>query len=637
MASPRSATTADGILRWLRATQPEAVTHAEKNPKGTILAPPTTRAEAVERALGMLQKPGRPYERYAPGPLIGKGGMGRVFAAEERLLGREVALKALNARFGGTHAIKKLLQEAWVTGSLEHPGVVPIHDVVLGADGRPAIVMKRIQGAPGGKLLHDREARFKHLGEEVDALDWNLGVLLQVCQAVRYAHDRGIVHRDLKPDNVMVGRYGEVHVVDWGLAVALEDDGTGRFPLASDAVAMAGTPCYMAPEMLGGEESRIGKATDVYLLGALLHEIVLGQAPHAGDGILAMVTSIMQPERPLPDDLPEEVRQLLSKALAFAPEQRFEDGGAFRRALEELLRHQGSRRLAERAAVRAATLAARTAAPDVDSGEVQELWSEAAFGYRAALEAWPGNAEARAGLRDAADVVARFELGRDDPAAALRVLASIDEPPDARVREAEDALAASEARRDDLERLGRDHDPRIGIRARAGVSALIVGIWTLVPLQLYLSGATGTFGRMRTGAAVLLATLAGASLLAGPVLSSTFFNRAFVQALAGVVTVQLLLALAAESLGLDPTQAQVVMLGLYASATAVGSATFDRRLTLAAVGYALAFVAGALWPAEVYLWITLGNATLLVTLLVANGALERRRPRRKRPPPPGDP
>src|SRR5690606_8689637 len=101
--------------------------------------------------------------------------------------------------------------------------------------------------------------------------------------AVRFAHARGVLHRDLKPGNVMIGNFGEVYLLDWGIAVALRDDGTGRFPLASEATELAGTPSYMAPEMLGREAGPpLSERTDVYLAGAVLYELITGRPPHVG-------------------------------------------------------------------------------------------------------------------------------------------------------------------------------------------------------------------------------------------------------------------------------------------------------------------------------------------------------------------
>jgi serine/threonine-protein kinase len=106
---------------------------------------------------------------------------------------------------------------------------------------------------------------------------------MQVCNAISFAHSRGMIHRDLKPSNVMIGSFGEVLVLDWGLAVCLRDDGDGRLPLARDCKTLVGTPCYMAPELMRGPAG-LSERTDLYLLGGMLHEIVEGQPPNQGEG-----------------------------------------------------------------------------------------------------------------------------------------------------------------------------------------------------------------------------------------------------------------------------------------------------------------------------------------------------------------
>src|SRR4029079_14794763 len=143
-----------------------------------------------------------------------------------------------------------LLREAWITGAIEHPNVVPVHHVALDDDGSPVVVMKRISGAAWSELIEDADEVFRRFGAS-DLLEWNVGILMQVLNAVRFAHSRGILHRDLKPANVMIGEFGEVYLVDWGIAVSLRDDGSGRLPLAANATEPAGAPVYNGPGEVG--------------------------------------------------------------------------------------------------------------------------------------------------------------------------------------------------------------------------------------------------------------------------------------------------------------------------------------------------------------------------------------------------
>src|SRR5262249_2783401 len=159
-------------------------------------------------------------------------------------------------------ALGGLLTEAVITGSLEHPSIVPVH--ALGCDdaGRPVLVMKRIEGVCWRGMARDEHPPG---WAAIDAAGGgrrtaHVANLMAVCNAMHFAHRRGVVHRDLKPGNVMIGSYGEVYVVDWGIAARIE---AGPSP-----VALVGTPAYMAPEMVWGEAHRVDARTDVYLLGA---------------------------------------------------------------------------------------------------------------------------------------------------------------------------------------------------------------------------------------------------------------------------------------------------------------------------------------------------------------------------------
>ena len=188
-------------------------------------------------------------DRYELREPIGRGGTGVVYRAFDRELSREVAVKVLHARGPGAGA--RLLQEARILGQLEHPGVLPIHDVGILPDGRVFYVMKLVRGerldehAAGGVPLADRLRLFDRL-----------------CDAVAFAHAQGVIHRDLKPENVMIGAYGEVLVLDWGVAAL-------RAGMASESGTVVGTPGYMAPEQAEASGT-VDERADIYALGAIL-------------------------------------------------------------------------------------------------------------------------------------------------------------------------------------------------------------------------------------------------------------------------------------------------------------------------------------------------------------------------------
>ncbi|MFN6106165.1 MAG: serine/threonine-protein kinase, partial [Planctomycetaceae bacterium] len=229
-----------------------------------------------------------------------KGGRGEGFVARDTELNREVALKEIQRKYSDLEESRsRFLLEAEVTGALEHPGIVPVYGLGQYADGRPFYAMRFIKG----DSLNEAIARFHRqhagagelttgeVGVEFRKL---LGRFIDVCEAIEYAHSRGVLHRDLKPGNIMLGKYGETLVVDWGLAKVVgrderyrqegettiaPDQGSGSAPTQG----AIGTPVYMSPEQAAGRVADLGPATDVYSLGATLYHVLTGRAPFFGN------------------------------------------------------------------------------------------------------------------------------------------------------------------------------------------------------------------------------------------------------------------------------------------------------------------------------------------------------------------
>lgn len=222
---------------------------------GTIVSRAEWQPAAGASAPGIMAE-------LAMGETIGEGGMGVVRRAEQLTLRREVAVKQLRADTHRTYAQEQLLREAWVTGGLEHPNIVPVYALGTDPDGNPVIVMKKIEGTAWKDLIDLGDAPSGHadLDAATDRLAWHLNVFQTVCNALAFAHSRGIIHRDIKPDNVMVGAFGEVYLLDWGIAVSLDDE---TLPLARDVKTVAGTPAFMAPEMASADGESIDQRTDV--------------------------------------------------------------------------------------------------------------------------------------------------------------------------------------------------------------------------------------------------------------------------------------------------------------------------------------------------------------------------------------
>jgi serine/threonine-protein kinase len=276
--------------------------------------------------------------RYAILEEVGRGGMGVVYRAFDRRLRRTVAVK-LPAP--GREAGARLLAEARLTARLEHPGIPPVHDIGVDARGRPFFVMKLVAGRTLAELLGFAEAR----GVGAAGLARLTALLLEVARAVAYAHRRGIVHCDLKPENVMVGRWGEVLVLDWGLARAAAWGGMPSADLAPLSRARGGgavgTPAFMAPEQALGPSVQLGPWTDVYALGTILYAILAGRPPFVG----ASAGEIMRracfedpaPPRAFRPCAPPALEAIALRALAKKPRDRFAGARELARALERAL------------------------------------------------------------------------------------------------------------------------------------------------------------------------------------------------------------------------------------------------------------------------------------------------------------
>lgn len=274
-----------------------------------------------------------------------EGGLGRVFVAVDRQLHREVALKQIKEeRAGAEQSRDRFLFEAEVTGGLEHPGIVPVYGLGRYDDGRPYYAMRFIKGETLKEAISAFHATERSNHDPLQlamTLRQLLGRFVTVCNAVAYAHSRGVLHRDLKPSNIMLGKYGETLVVDWGLAKAVDrpdvpgavDERTLRPSSGSDDQgtlpgAPIGTPDYMSPEQAEGRLDQVGFASDVYSLGATLYCLLTGRSPFdrraVGSGLAArVVAGDFPPPRRLKAKVPRALEAICLKAMARRPTDRY--------------------------------------------------------------------------------------------------------------------------------------------------------------------------------------------------------------------------------------------------------------------------------------------------------------------------
>lgn len=328
-----------------------------------------------ERALAGMSDRSLHVADYDLLEVLGEGGMGVVYTARQASVDREVAVKMLKPEMLASSAQRrKFLSEAVVTGELDHPNIVPIYDVGQNADGALFYSMKKVQGTPWSKVIRD-----KTLAE-------NLDILLKVADAVAFAHDRGVIHRDLKPENAMLGDYGEVLVLDWGLAVATE--GHRPTPNVATEFGIAGTPAYMSPELAMGPLEQIGKHSDVYLLGAILFEIITGFPPHQGKHAFDCLKAAARNEL-APTEKRGELFDIALRAMRTDPGERYANVQAFQEAIRGYQSHSQSIALSERA-----ELDLKTAAKSDNYRD----YARALLAFEEAYSLWNGNEIALAGI-----------------------------------------------------------------------------------------------------------------------------------------------------------------------------------------------------------------------------------------------
>ena len=309
--------------------------------------------------------------------ILGKlahGGQGSVLLVRDTDLCRTMAMKVLLRRADRSApgepldpvSLGRFIEEAQVTGQLDHPGIVPVHELSVDEEGQVYFTMRLVRGRELREVID-----YVHSGVEGWNLPKALGVLLKVCEALAYAHSKGVIHRDLKPSNIMVGRFGEVYVMDWGLAHVLgerdrkdirirppetkrlsvhsflegESDSPPDSPLSTMDGFVIGTPAYMPPEQAAGHLAEVGPRADVYSLGAILYHLLGGRIPYTEPGtrvssrtVLAMV--LCGPPKPLHEfrpDTPAELEAICERAMARDPADRYAGVGAMAQDLESYL------------------------------------------------------------------------------------------------------------------------------------------------------------------------------------------------------------------------------------------------------------------------------------------------------------
>jgi WD40 repeat protein/serine/threonine protein kinase len=384
--------------------------------------------------------------------IIGEGGMGVVYAAHQSSIARTVAVKMLKPSAKIREEQRdKFISEAVVTGELDHPNIVPIYDLGSNDEGALFYSMKRVRGTPWDKAIHKKQ------------LDENLSILLRVADAVAFAHAGGVIHRDLKPENVMLGDYGEVLVMDWGLARITPE--FAHVDAVYQADSLGGTPAYMSPEMAKGPVESINKTSDIYLLGAILYEIIGGIPPHSGRDVMQCLMAASQ-NRIDAIRYEGELKEIALKAMATQQEDRYQTVKEFQEAVRVYQSHSESLVLSAHANQNLQK--ARTA-------NDYALFARALYGFQESLTLWDANQRARLLLTETQRDYATSALEKGDLDLAASLL------------DAKQAEHQALMKRIDKARAERNARQRRLRLAKLAVAGLIATVITTVTIAFFVA------------------------------------------------------------------------------------------------------------------------------------------------------
>ncbi|BBM86270.1 serine/threonine protein kinase [Candidatus Uabimicrobium amorphum] len=361
---------------------------------------------------------------------IARGGMGIVFRGKQHSLQREVAIKKMMDN--DKNKRNSFVFESLVTAFLDHPNIVPVYELRQSSQ-QVMLAMKLVGGVPWSSLLHPKTAEDRKLAANYDIQD-HINILFSVMNAVDFAHSKKIVHCDLKPSNVMIGTFGEVLVMDWGIAVDIDDDRENS-PKAIHRLHIKhpmGTPSYMPIELARGQGRDIGPWTDVYLLGGILYEILTRKVPNSGESILQILAKLTEElQLKFAEDVPTEIQEICVRALQKNKDQRYQEIREFKKDIEDFLKHKASIDISNSAHESLMTSLRKIEElqknrKKIDGYElIYNDLSSAIANFQQSLKSWAGNTEAIEGEYLARLSYLKYALSNQDIAIAKSQLPAL--------------------------------------------------------------------------------------------------------------------------------------------------------------------------------------------------------------------
>jgi eukaryotic-like serine/threonine-protein kinase len=325
---------------------PEEVTHAEPHRRLAKLVDVVEPANANDDPAGVLTR--EAAKRFEYVSRIGAGGMGAVHCVRDRNLLREVAIKVLSPELAADPKyVRRFLAEAQIQAQLDHPNIVPVHDLSLDHDGTSYFTMRLVHG----RSLADWITAAHLEPNPAETVRDMLGAFLKICDALAFAHSRGVLHLDIKPENIIMEEFGTVYLMDWGLARLIDRNSDGDevvaiSPEAAGGVVsgVVGSPSYMAPEQAAGSMDLLNERTDIFGLGAVLYAILAGRAPYLADSVEDVLQQARTGQMPVLSEMPlgvpllARVCQTTRKAMAMDPRERHQSALDLKHEIEEALR-----------------------------------------------------------------------------------------------------------------------------------------------------------------------------------------------------------------------------------------------------------------------------------------------------------